>query len=285
MTEQSETSGQRTTGQRTAAFSLLLPVYAGDNPEFLRLAFESSVDQQTLRPAEVVIVQDGPVPEAMREELARLEQASPVPVRMVRLPENGGLANALNEGIAHCAYEVVARMDADDVSLPERFERQWALIEDGVEVLGTGLVEFEHDPDVTGAMRTPPVGATAIREHARKHSPFNHPTMMYRKQAVVEAGGYPPLHKMEDYPLWVALIAGGARVDNIADPLVKYRVGAGAFARRGGWQLAKAEWTIQRQMRDIDFITRGEYLRNVVLKGGYRLAPAWVKRVLYRRFV
>lgn len=270
---------------RTAQFSLLLPVYAGDDPGFLRLAFESSVDRQTLKPAEVVIVQDGPVPEALSAELARIEKVSPVPVRAVRLAENGGLAAALNHGIDACSQPVIARMDADDVSMPDRFERQWALIEDGVEVLGTAMLEFEHDSEVTGASRIPPVGAATIREHARKHSPFNHPTMMYRKAAVLQAGGYPQLHKMEDYPLWVALIAGGARVENIADPLVKYRVGTGAFARRGGWRLARSEWAIQRQMRSIGFITRGEYLRNVVLKGGYRLAPAWVKRVLYRRFV
>lgn len=268
-----------------AEFSLLLPVYAGDDPAFLRLAFESSVDRQTLRPAEVVIVQDGPVPALLAAELARLEAESPVPVRILALPENRGLATALNLGIAECRCEVIARMDADDVSLPERFERQWSLIEAGVEVLGTGLLEFESDPEVVGAQRVPPVGAAEIREHARKHSPFNHPTMMYRKAIVEGAGGYPQLYKMEDYPLWVALIAGGARVDNIAEPLVKYRVGTGAFARRGGWRLARSEWAIQRQMRSIGFITRGEYLRNVVLKGGYRLAPAWVKRVLYRRFV
>ncbi|KIP51257.1 glycosyl transferase [Leucobacter komagatae] len=266
-------------------FSLLLPVYAGDDPSFLRLAFESTVDKQTLRPTEAVIVQDGPVPEALAAELARIERESPVPVRIVRLPQNGGLTTALNAGLDACAYPVVARMDADDVSAPGRFAAQWELMSQGFDLVGTGMVEFETDPDKVSAARIPPTGQDRIREHARTHNPFNHPTMMYRVAALDAVGRYQPFGKMEDYWLGVRIIASGARVENITEPLVKYRVGAGAFARRGGWQEAKTEWALQREMLRIGFITRGEYLRNVVVKGVYRLMPASLKRVLFRRFV
>ncbi|MGO3146389.1 MAG: glycosyltransferase [Leucobacter sp.] len=268
-----------------AEFSLLLPVYAGDNAEFLKLAFESSVNEQTLKPTEVVMVQDGPVPEALAAELARIEIESPVPVRIVKLNQNLGLTRALNEGLAACAYPVVARMDADDVSAPERFAKQWALMSEGYDLVGTGMAEFEVDPSQTVSERIPPVGADRIRAHARTHNPFNHPTMMYRKKALEKVGGYESFGKMEDYWLGVRLIAGGAKVENIADPLVKYRVGAGAFARRGGWQEAKTEWALQGAMHQIGFINRAEYLRNVVVKGAYRLMPASLKRVLFRRFV
>ncbi|MCB1272789.1 MAG: glycosyltransferase [Leucobacter sp.] len=266
-------------------FTLLLPVYAKDRPEFLRLAFESSVQGQTLAPAAAVIVQDGPVPEALAAELRALVRASPIPVEIVALPENRGLTAALTAGLAACRTEVVARMDADDVSEPERFARQWALLREGYDLVGTGMAEFEDDPRTVSAVRVPPVGAERIRDHARTHNPFNHPTMMYRVAAVEAAGGYQPFGKMEDYWLGVRLIDSGARVENIAEPLLKYRVGAGAFARRGGWAEARTEWRLQRELRRMGFVTTGEYLRNVAIKGTYRLMPAGMKRVLFRRFV
>ena len=268
-----------------ADFSLLLPVYAADNPEYLRLAFNSSVDQQTLQPAEAVIVQDGPVPEALAAELTRIEAESPIPVRVIRLAVNGGLTGALNAGLDACAYPVVARMDADDVSAPERFARQWELIEQGYDLVGTGMQEFEHDPESPSATRVPPVGPERIRDHARTHNPFNHPTMMYRVAALDRVERYQAFGKMEDYWLGVRLIADGARVENIAEPLLSYRVGAGAFARRGGWAEARTEWRLQRELLRMGFVTRTQYARNVVMKGVYRLLPAGVKRVLFRGLI
>ena len=269
----------------TPEFSLLLPVYAGDDPAFLRAAFESSVDRQTLRPTEAVIVQDGPVPDALAAEFARIVIESPIPVRLVQLPENRGLAEALNRGLDAVSTPVVARMDADDVSVPERFERQWARIEAGLDLVGTGMAEFESDPDRPVSVRTPPVGSERIREHARTHNPFNHPTMMYRVEALERVGRYQPFGKMEDYWLGVRLINAGANVDNISEPLLRYRVGAGAFARRGGWTEARTEWRLQRELLRMGFVTRGQYLRNVVVKGVYRLLPAGVKRVLFRGLI
>lgn len=270
------------TGQ---AFSLLLPVYSADDPAFVRLAFESSVQLQTLRPAEVVIVRDGPVPTALEQALDRLCDESPVTVKLVVLAENQGLTAALNAGLDACGYPIVARMDADDISVPERFARQWAVIERGFDLVGTGMVEFETDPDDTGAVRVPPTGTERIRDHARTHNPFNHPTMMYRVAALDRVGRYQPFGKMEDYWLGVRLIADGARVENIPEPLVKYRVGSGSFARRGGWSEARTEWRLQRELLRMGFVSRTQYLRNVVMKGVYRLLPASVKRVLFRGLI
>ncbi|WP_017792251.1 glycosyltransferase [Leucobacter salsicius] len=278
-------SERSTTPAPSGDFTLLLPVYAGDRADFLRLAFESSVTEQTLRPAAAVIVQDGPVPDALAAELARIERYSPVPVTLVKLAENGGLTRALNAGLDACTHDVVARMDADDVSDPSRFKKQWALMSEGYDLVGTGMVEFDSDPGRPGAQRTPPVGAARIRDHARSHNPFNHPTMMYRRSTLDRVGRYEPFGKMEDYWLGIRVIASGARVENIAEPLVKYRVGAGAFARRGGWTEARTEWKLQSAMLKMGFITRGQYLRNVVLKGAYRLMPAWAKRIVFREVV
>ena len=270
---------------RTANFSLLIPVYRGDDATQLRLAVESSTAAQSLRPAELVIVQDGPVTTEVGAELARIVREGSVPTRIVELPENRGLTVALNLGIEECRFPVIARMDADDVSLPERFERQWALMEEGYDLVGTGMVEFETDPAIPVSRRVPPVGAERIRAHARTHNPFNHPTMMYRVAALERVGKYLPFGKMEDYWLGVRLIASGARVENLADPLVAYRVGSGAFARRGGMQEARTELRLQRELLHLGFTTRAEYVRNVVMKGAYRLLPAGLKKVLFRGLI
>lgn len=268
-----------------AEFSLLLPVYAGDDPAHLRLAYESSTRNQTLRPAEAVIVQDGPVAEPLADELHRLETESVVPLRVIRQQENRGLTAALNRGLDAVETPVVARMDADDVSVPERFETQWPLIEEGYDLVGSGMAEFESDPEEIAAVRVPPVGEARIREHARTHNPFNHPTMMYRVEALDRVGRYEPFGKMEDYWLGIRLLQAGARVANVADPLVLYRTGSGAFSRRGGWEEARTELQLQREMLRMGFITRGQYLRNVGIKGTYRMLPAPVKRVLFRGLV
>jgi glycosyltransferase involved in cell wall biosynthesis len=265
------------------AFSLLLPVYARDDPQQLRRAFESSVQEQTRRPDEVVLVQDGPVPDALAVAIAALVEASPVPVRHLVLPVNVGLAEALTAGLDACAHDVVARMDADDVALPGRFEAQLAVIEQGYDLVGAGLLEFVDDEQVTVGRRTPPIGEEVIQRYARFHDPFNHPTVVYRRSAVRRAGGYQAGALMEDYWLFARMLQAGARVANLPEPLVKYRVGAGAYARRGGLRQLRAELHLQRQLHHLGFTTLAQYLRNVLVRGGYRLLPESVRRTFYRR--
>lgn len=266
----------------TSAFSLLLPVYARDDPAQLVRAFRSAVDEQTLRPTEAVIVRDGPVPESLERLLAELVATSPVPAKVLALPENIGLADALTQGLEVCAHDVVARMDADDVALPERFAKQLALLDTGFDLVGSGLYEFVDDEQVTIGVRTPPTGEEHIRRYARFHDPFNHPTVVYRRSAVQAAGGYVPVGLMEDYWLFARMLANGARAENIPEPLVKYRVGAGAYKRRGGLQQLRAELRLQRLMRRARITSRAEMVRNVVVRGGYRLVPEALRKVAYR---
>jgi len=181
--------------------SLLLPVWAGDRPDFLTDAFRSSVDAQTRRPEQVVIVRDGPVPDQLAETIRELAKDSPVPVDLVELEQNAGLGPALDAGLAACSHDVVARMDADDISLPHRFAVQVPIIESGADIVGSGLVEFADDPDVV-ATRTVPTDPDEIRRRARFATPFNHPTVVYRRSLVTGVGGYTDFAKMEDYLLW-----------------------------------------------------------------------------------
>jgi glycosyltransferase involved in cell wall biosynthesis len=266
-------------------FSLLLPVYRADRPEHLRAAVRSSVHDQTRRPNELVLVRDGGVGAELQREIDELVATSPVPVVYVPLEKNLGLARALDRGLAAASNDVIARMDADDVSVPERFEKQLPLIEAGADIVGAALYEFAGDIGNVVLTRVPPLDPKWIRSAARFRDPFNHPTVVYRRAAVLAAGGYQDMRLMEDYLLFARMLANGAEPANLSDPLVYYRVNEGAYARRGGWAMLRAEIELQRRFRRDGITTRREFVRNVVVRGGYRLAPEWLRRRAYRKVI
>jgi glycosyltransferase involved in cell wall biosynthesis len=265
-------------------FSLLLSVWDGDRPDYLRQAFRSAVDDQTVRPAQVVIVRDGPVRSELAQCLEELQAASPVPVTLVPLEDNRGLGPALDRGIAASQFDVIARMDADDIAMPHRFEVEVPLIADA-DIVGAGLLEFVGDTDNIVGQRVPPTDPEQIQRYARMHDPFNHPTVVYRRGAVLAVGGYGDLPLMEDYALFARMLQNGARAVNVAQPLVFYRVGATSFKRRGGTDLLRSELRLQREFRRQGFTSPAEYVRNVTVRGGYRLIPWWCRRALYRPIV
>jgi len=268
-------------------FSVLLPVWEADEPAQLRRALASVTTEQELRPAEVLVVRDGPVPPALQRVLDEaVAAAGGVPVRVLALPANVGLARALEAGLAACAHDVVARMDADDISLPHRFARQLPVVAAGADLVGSGLLEMGTDEHHLVGRRTPPTDPRRIASSARFHDPFNHPTVVYRRSAVAAAGGYRHLPLMEDYWLFARMIAGGARVANLAEPLVLYRVGddadGGSYARRGGARLFASELRLQAHLRREGFTTPVQAARNVVVRGGYRFVPLRARRLAYR---
>ena len=264
-----------------ADFTLLMSVYAGDKAEFLRAALESATTAQTLPPTRVVIVRDGPVGadvQAVLDEYGGRPQFEVVP-----LERNGGLAGALNAGLAHVATPLVARMDADDICAPQRFERQLPLFEAGCDVVGAAITEFTDDVANPGMVRHVRTDPDEIARAARTASPLHHPTVMFRAAVVAGVGGYPELARMEDYLLWAKLIMAGARVGNVDEPLVYYRVGAGAYARRGGMAMWRSERALQAEFLRMGFTTRAQWARNLVLRGPlYRLMPQGLRQVGYR---
>ena len=266
-------------------FSLLLPVYRADQPAHLRAAVVSSVHEQTRRPSELVLVRDGSVGADLQREIDDVVATSPVPVVYLALESNVGLARALDKGLAAANHDVIARMDADDVSAPQRFEKQLPLIEAGADIVGAALHEFAGDIGNIVLTRVPPLDPNWIRSAARFRDPFNHPTVVYRRSAVQAAGGYQDMRLMEDYLLFARMLANGARPANLGDALVYYRVSSGAYARRGGWRMLRAELELQRRFRREGITSRREYLRNVVVRGGYRLVPEWVRRRAYRSVI
>ena len=257
-----------------------MAVYAQDDERYVRSAFLSATTAQELAPTQMVVVQDGPVTDGVSAWLAEIEQDPRTTV--VRIPTNMGLAAALNLGLTYVTTDIVARADADDICLPQRFARQIPVIESGFDLVGSAMAEFHTDPDHPDAMRPVKTSRAAILHHARLGSPFHHPTVVFRKQAVLKAGGYPILRQMEDYLLWAKMIMNGANVTNINEVLVCYRTGDGAFHRRGGGKLARSEAQLQREFLSMGFITPTQWVRNRLLRGPlYRYLPALVRRFGY----
>ena len=267
------------------SFTLLMPVYAGDDAAHFTKAFMSSVKDQTLKPAQVVLVQDGPVGAELEHAIEAAVTSAGVPVVHHRIDDNVGLAQALTEGLSLSAHDIVARMDADDISLPERFAKQVPLIEGGLDLVGTGMLEFLDDIGSIVGRRVPRIDQAEIVRYARFLDPFSHPTVVYRRSAVERAGGYQHLGLMEDYWLFARMIDTGAKVGNLAEPLVMYRVGAGAYARRGGRAQWRSELALQRAMRGIRFTTRWQFVRNIAVRGLYRFVPERIRKVAYRRLI
>ena len=266
-------------------FSVLLPVYRGDRADFLRRSLASVTVEQTLRPDEVLIVRDGPVPDELEDVLARArrgELSGSVPVRVLELADNAGLALALEAGLAEAAYEVVARQDADDISVPERFATQLPLIAAGYDLVGSAIQEFDDEADTDGVIRRQPSDPEEIRRALALRDPFNHPSVVYRAAAVHAAGGYRPLDLMEDYWLFARMIHDGARATNVPQVLVRYRVGAGAYERRGGLRLLRSELELQVSMRRAGIITAPQYARNLAVRASYRLVPTAARQAAYR---
>lgn len=265
-------------------FALLISVYDGDRPDYVRRALRSAIADQTVRPDQVIIVRDGPVSAELAKCLDDITATCVIPVTFVPLEHNGGLGPALDRGLAASWFDVVARMDADDIAMPHRFEVQLPLMAEA-DIVGSGLLEFIADTDQIVGQRVPPVDPGRIARYARIHDPFNHPTVVYRRQAVLAAGGYGDHPLMEDYALFARMIQGGARTANVAEPLVFYRVGETAFKRRGGVALLRSELRLQREFRRSGFTSSAEYARNVLVRGGYRLIPWWLRRAVYRPLV
>lgn len=265
-------------------FSVLLPVYGRDVPAYFARAVRSVTVDQTRRPSELVVVVDGPVPDGLRavlDDLVAGEVTGGVPVRIVPLPQNVGLARALTAGLAACAHEIVARADADDISLPERFARQLPLIEGGLDLISSAIAEFTEDESDTGLVRAWPSDPAEIRRTATLWDPFNHPAVVFRRGAVDAAGGYQHLDRLEDYWLFARMLANGVHAGNVSEPLVLYRVGSGAYARRGGWTLFRSEIRLQRGLLSIGFITPAQFVRNLAVRTTWRVVPTWLRRVAY----
>jgi len=228
------------------AFSVVLPVYFRDRPYHLKEALESLL-VQTRPAAEIVVVEDGPIDETLKAVIEDVQKDHPE-VKVIQLHRNSGLPSALNEGIKACTHEWIARMDADDVCTPDRFEKQIGFLETHpeVDIISSAIDEYDLELQHFFGRRQLPVTHEDIMKFAQWRSPFNHMAVVYRKSAVLEIGSYDPeLRSGQDYELWSRLLTAGYRGANLPDVLIKARTGEDFYGRRRrGWRHLKNEWNL-----------------------------------------
>jgi len=226
-------------------FSVLLSLYFKESPDFLHQSLDS-IFAQTLPPDEVVLVEDGPLPYELHEVVNAYKNRHKE-IKVVALEKNGGLGRALSEGLKHCSFDLVARMDTDDVSKPWRFEKQVAFMETNLDiaVCGAWIDEFEGDVNNVRSTRKLPQWNDDIYEFGKKRNPMNHPVVMFRKSAVEVVGGYQPMPLFEDYYLWVRMLQHGCKFHNIQESLLDFRSCSDVFKRRGGMKYAWTEIVFQ----------------------------------------
>ena len=260
------------------SLSVLMSVYKAEQPAYLRIALESLL-AQTVPATEVVLVEDGPLPDPLHEIIAQYRDV--LNIRSVRLAQNVGLARALNAGLEHCSHELVARMDTDDISLPERFEKQLAFMQAHLEVAASSaaLDEFDENGQVFSS-RVLPLTHEELEVFARRRSPLSHAVAIFRKSVVLSVGGYPPFKRSQDVALWSLLLVKGYRLANLPDTLFKVRAGA-AFMTRNGLRSFHHEYAVIRYQRRIGFLTRGEMARNLCIRFILAVVPQGVKKQLY----
>ncbi|MBE5881007.1 MAG: glycosyltransferase [Lachnospiraceae bacterium] len=263
-------------------YSVLMSVYLKEQALFLRESIESMLSQ-TIMPKDFVIVCDGPLTEELDTVVSEYEERFPELFQVIRIPENVGLGRALNEGMKHCRCEYIARMDSDDISLPNRMEKQLAVLNgQQVDIVSGTLTEFdEAAPDGTHK-RSLPETHEQIRKFARRRNPFNHPCVCYKKTSVIKSGGYEHFEGFEDYYLWVRMLMAGMRGYNLQDTILKMRA-TGMHGRRGGFRYASSIIKFRLYLLKSGFCSFGDFIYTVTGHVAVSILPNRLRQLFYHR--
>lgn len=271
-------------------FSVCTSVYKNDKPEFVRVALDSMLVQQSVKPGEIVLVQDGPVPYDLSHLLLEYKDKYGEVLNIIRLDKNGGLGNALKLGVENAKYDIIARMDSDDICLPDRFEKQLAYLESHPEcdIVGGQMTEFIDTPANIVGKREVPLTNEEIYQYMKSRCALNHVTVMFRKAAVLKAGNYQDWFWNEDYYLWVRMMMAKCQFANLPDVTVNVRSGADQYARRGGKKYFDSEMGIKKLMLKKGMINRKEYVVNYIQRFIIQLLlpnslRGWVFRTFARK--
>lgn len=265
-------------------FSVAMAVYEKDDPAHFGAAIDS-IWNQTRKPDEIVLVVDGPIPATLHAEITARES---IPcLRVIYLPENRGLGIARDTALAACKHDLVALMDADDISCPDRFEKQMRRMEEdpSLSLVGGCIREFIGDVENAVSIRAVCEDDADIKEDLKKRCPINHMTVLFRKSDIEQAGGYREFYYNEDYDLWVRMCLAGMKFANLPDVLVNVRVGEDMYRRRGGMRYYKSEARLQKQLLDSKLIGHGRYALNLTKRFIVQvLLPHRLRGFVFRHF-
>ena len=268
-------------------FSIITSVYKNDRPEFVKIALDSMLVDQTVKPSEIVLVRDGQVPPELDILLDEYEARYPEVFNIIRLEDNGGLGEALKIGVEAAKYDLVARMDSDDICLHDRFELQLKYLElhPEVDIVGGQISEFIGTSDNVIGKRIVPCRNDEIYRFMKNRCAMNHVTVMFRKSAVLKAGNYQDWFWNEDYYLWIRMMQEQCIFANLPDVLVNVRSGVDQYARRGGRKYYESEKGIKKLQLDNKMISRTEYLYFVMQRYVLQLLmPDCLRGWVFRTF-
>lgn len=267
-------------------YSVLMSVYQKEQPDYLRQSMQS-IYGQTMPTDDFVLVCDGPLTPELDKTITEMQKLFGGRLHILRLSENQGLGRALNAGIKACRHEFVARMDSDDISRPDRCERQLKVFADHPELsLVSGTVEeFSDSIEHVYASRCVPAHQDEILAFAKQRNPFNHPCIMYRKSHVEAAGGYQDFFLLEDYYLWIRMLQQGMQGQNIQEPLLWMRGGSAMYKRRGGWKYVKSQYALLRYMHATGFINLPAFLLSAFMRIVAAVAPNALRALLFQRMM
>lgn len=267
-------------------FSVLMSVYAKDNPVHFRQAVDSVINQ-SCPPKEILIVQDGSLTPELYAVCYDLQNDHGDLIRYLSLQENSGLGIALQKGVPACRYDLIARMDSDDIAKPNRFALQLREFRRQPElaVCGGYIEEFSDNPERIQSLRKVPLSEQEIYAYAKKRCPFNHMTVMFRRQAVLAVGNYQPFMLLEDYHLWHRLVFNGYHTKNIPAVLVSVRTGEGMVERRGGVSYFCREAKLYHLFYTGGYISLGEFAFIVLIRFFSRICPNVVRSFVYQIFL
>lgn len=263
-------------------FSVLISVYWRENADYLVSSIDS-VLSQTLQPSEIVIVEDGPLTDQLNAVIASYKERFPILIKIVSLPENNGLGKALNEGLKHCTYNIVARMDSDDIALPQRFEKQVKfLVENKLDIVSSFLEEFIKEPGDFKKIRKLPETNQELIRFAPYRNPLSHPCVLFKKDVIISCGSYEDIPLFEDYYLWLKAIKKGYKLGNYQEVLLYFRIGNGMVSRRHGFQYLRKEITFYRKAVKHQLLPFRIALRAIIIRAPFRLLPLGILNWVYK---
>ena len=263
-------------------YSVLMSLYKEEHPEYLRAALDSMINQ-TVKPDEIILVEDGP----LTEELYMVVEDYEYWVHVIKNEKNLGLGLALNRGLEACRNEFVARMDTDDISKPERCEKQLKRFEEKPElsIVGSYVDEFIDDPSNIVSQRRVPLFQDDIYNYSKRRSSFNHPTVMYRKSAVLAEGGYANLKRNQDIDLFGRMMFRGYKGENIGEALLWFRSGKELAIRRKSWENTLSYIQTIRKFWKMGYSTFIDYAIVTVAQATIYIMPISVQGWLYKKIL
>lgn len=273
-------------GTPSDKYSVLMSLYIKEDAENFRVAINSMLNQ-TYPPEEIVLVEDGPLTDELYEVINEVKNSRPGLITSIVHEKNQGLGPALQHGLEIARNELVARMDTDDIAVPDRCEKQLNFMNENLDVaiVGGQIEEFIGEKSNIVGKREVPTADSELKDYIQKRCPFNHMTVMFRKSDIMEVGNYKEWFWNEDYYLWIRLALADKKFANLSETLVHVRTGADMYQRRGGMKYFVSERDIQKLMHEQGLIGYPRYMINVSERLVLQvLMPNWLRGIVFRTF-